>query len=472
MKKTRVLGTFSLAMITVAAIISLRNLPLSAVFGMSSIFYFALAAIGYFIPIALVTAELATGWPKPGGNYIWVGEAFGKPWGFFTLWMSWMESISWFPAILAFTAAMLAHLIHPLFPGLEHSKAFYFTIMLLVFWGATFINFLGIETSSWVSSLGVITGTLIPGALIILLGIWWILAGHPSHIEFSWSALIPDFRLETMVFFSGILFALSGVELAVFHIRDAKHPQKDYPRALAIASFIIFVVSILGTLAIAVVVPQNDISLLSGIIQAFTVFFGSFNLLWAVPIMALLALIGALAGINTWTVGPAKGLLVTAEDGFLPPALKKVNAKGAPTGMLIFQGCVGTILSFIFLFMNDHSAAFWVLTALAAQFTVVQYGLVLCAAVWLRYSQPEIKRTYRVPGGNIGIWIISLIGIIFCMFGFAIVFIPPEQLETGDRTVYQLLLLVSFIILTIPPIVLSYYRHINQKKIFQPVNPL
>lgn len=463
-KQARVLGTFTLAMITVAAIISLRNLPLSAEFGLSSIFYLIVSALVFFIPIALVTAELATGWPRPGGNYVWVSEAFGKKWGFFALWMAWMESIAWFPAILAFTAVMLGHLLAPLFPGLEESKLFYFAVMIIVFWGATFLNFLGIETSGWVSSLGVITGTLIPGALIIGLGLWWFFAGHPAQIIFDWDAIIPEFRLDTMVFFAGILLGLAGVELAAFHIREARNPQKDFPRALAIAIVIIMLVSILGTLSIAIVVPQKEISLLSGLIQAFTVFFDRFDMLWAVPMMALLALIGSLAGINTWTIGPAKGLLVTVQDGFLHPALQKVNKKGVPTGMLIFQACIGTVLSFVFLWMDSHSAAYWVLTALAAQFTVVQYGLVFAAALRLRYSQPKVARAYTVPGGKPAIWILTFIGITACLLGYLIVFIPPAQLNTGDRTEYQTLLLVSFILLAILPIVMAAHQRRIRKK--------
>lgn len=457
-KPTRVLGTFTLAMITVAAIISLRNLPLSAEFGLASVFYFVVAALVFFIPIALVTAELASTWPKAGGNYIWVGTAFGKPAGFFALWMAWMESIAWFPAILAFTAAMLAHLVAPIFPGLEENKYFYFSVMIIVFWGATFLNFLGMETSSWVSALGVVSGTLIPGVLIIGLGLWWIMMGHPSHIEFSWSALIPEFRLDTMVFFSGILLGLAGAEIAAFHIRESKDPQKSYPRALGIASIVILLISILGTLAIAVVVPQEDISLLSGLIQAFTGFLTPFNLLWAVPILAGLALVGSLAGINTWTVGPAKGLLVTAEDGFLPKHLGQVNKKGVPTGMLIFQATVGTVLSFVFLWMDSHSAAYWVLTALAAQFTVVQYAMVFAAFLWLRYKYPHIYRPFKVPGGSFGMWAISLIGIAACSFGFWIVFVPPAQLETGDRTEYQTMLALSFIVLSLLPLYLAALR--------------
>lgn len=465
-KQTRVLGTFTLAMITVAAIISLRNLPLSAEFGLSSVFYFVIAALVFFIPIALVTAELASTWPQAGGNYIWVGEAFGKSTGFFALWMAWMESIAWFPAILAFTAAMLAHLIAPLFPGLEENKYFYFSVMLIVFWGATFLNFLGIETSGWISALGVVSGTIIPGILIIGLGIWWVVMGHPSHIEFSWSALIPEFRLDTMVFFSGILLGLAGVEIAAFHIRESKDPQRSYPKALGLASIVILTISILGTLAIAMVVPQEEISLLSGLIQAFTGFLEPFGLQKAVPLLACLALIGSLAGINTWTIGPAKGLLVTAEDGFLPKHLRFVNKRGVPTGMLIFQACVGTILSFVFLWMESHSAAYWVLTALSAQFAVVQYALVFAAALWLRYKEPNIHRAFRVPGGKIGIWMVSIIGIVACVFGFWIVFVPPSQLDTGDRTEYQIMLVLSLSVLSLLPLYMAALRRRRREKEF------
>ncbi len=454
----RVLGTFTLAMITVAAIVSLRNLPLSAEFGLASIFYFVISALIFFIPAGLVTAELATGWPRAGGQYIWVSEAFGKPIGFFALWMAWMENIAWFPVILAFTAAMLAHLLSPVFPGLEENKIFYLIVMLSIFWGVTFLNFFGIELSGWITSIGTVCGTIIPGILIIALGLWWFLSDQATHIVLSWDQLVPEFRLDTMVFFSGILLGFSGVEIAAFHIREAKNPQKDYPLALAVASAIILVISILGTLSVAFVVPQEDISLLSGLIQAFTVFFSAFHLLWLVPIMALFALIGAMAGINAWIAGPAKGLLITAEDGFLPKSLETVNARGVPIGMLIFQAIVGTLLSFAFLWMDSHNAAFWILTGLSAQFTVVKYAMLFAAAVKLRYSQSNVLRPYRVPGGKFGIWLIAIMGIAVCLFGFFIVFIPPVQLNTGDRVTFQSLLVVSLLILSLIPIYFSYKR--------------
>jgi len=67
----RVLGVFVLAMINVCIIASLRSLPLMAEEGFSLVFFFVVAALMFLIPSALVSAELATGWPKNGGVYLW-----------------------------------------------------------------------------------------------------------------------------------------------------------------------------------------------------------------------------------------------------------------------------------------------------------------------------------------------------------------------------------------------------------------
>jgi amino acid transporter len=83
--KGKVLSVFTLMMINVIAVDSLRTLPISAEYGSSLIFYYVVAAVCFFIPTALVTAELATGWPNTGGAYVWVTKAFGPKIGFTTL---------------------------------------------------------------------------------------------------------------------------------------------------------------------------------------------------------------------------------------------------------------------------------------------------------------------------------------------------------------------------------------------------
>lgn len=440
-------------MITLAAIVSLRNLSLIAGLGISAVFFLCIAGLIFFLPTAFVVAELAATWPRPGGCYVWVGEAFGKPLAFFTLWASWMASIAWFPTILVFTSAMLAHTLSPIIPNLAYSQSFIMLCLLGIFWGATLINFFGIEFSGFISSCGVIIGTLIPGALIILLGLWWVYGGHHSHIPLTIPELVPSFTMDNLTLFAGVLLSLAGIEVAAFHVREAKDPQRSYPRALLLASAMILIIYILGTLSIALVVPNEELSLASGLIQAFAVFFTQVGFPWMIPLLAASLLLGALACINAWVAGPAKGMLVVAQDGFLPPWLSKVNKHGVPTSLLIIQAVVGSALSLLFIYMNSNSSI-WLLTALSAQFTCLMYVFIFGAAIKLRYSQANVHRPFKV----IAIWLVAGIGIIACIFSFAIVYVPNSQLVAIENTIYNMLLIVAFILLLLPTLPLIKYR--------------
>ena len=65
-----------MAMLTVCSVFSLRNLPSMAEYGWNIIFFLSAAAACFFIPSALVSAELASTYPQRGGVFIWVKEAF------------------------------------------------------------------------------------------------------------------------------------------------------------------------------------------------------------------------------------------------------------------------------------------------------------------------------------------------------------------------------------------------------------
>ena len=70
--KSGTIGVFTLAMMNVAAIVSLRGLPAEAEYGLSSVFYYIFAAVFFLIPVALAAAEMATAWPQKGGVFRWV----------------------------------------------------------------------------------------------------------------------------------------------------------------------------------------------------------------------------------------------------------------------------------------------------------------------------------------------------------------------------------------------------------------
>jgi amino acid transporter len=255
-----------------------------------------------------------------------------------------------------------------------------------------------------------------------------------------------------MVFFVGVILSLAGMEMSAFHAREAKDPQRDYPRSILISALIILVLSILGSLAIALVVPPKDVSLFAGLMQAFKEFFKAFGISWALPWLALFAIIGSLAGVNTWIIGPAKGILASAQDGYLPPWMQTKNKQGMPIGTLLTQAVLGSVLSLVFFLMPTINSAFWIITALTVQFAMLMYGLIFLSAIKLRFTQPQKVRPYKIPGGQWGMLVVAGTGILAASYAFIIGFIPPMQLETGSILVYEGYLIGGLVGLSLPPV--------------------
>ena len=188
LSKKRVITVFTLTMFNISIMASLRNLPLVATIGLEMISFFIITALTFLIPSALVSAELATGWSKSGGIYVWVREALGDRWGFFAIWMQWAHNLTWYPAILSFVAATLAYVIDP---ALATNKLFIISVILIFFWGMTFANYFGLKTSSLLSTIGVISGTILPGLFIIAVATYWVTSGKPTAIFENTSSILP-----------------------------------------------------------------------------------------------------------------------------------------------------------------------------------------------------------------------------------------------------------------------------------------
>lgn len=454
-KITKILSAFSLSMIAVSAIVSLRNLPLAAEYGLGSIFFYVVAGLAFLIPTALVAAEMSTAWPKKGGLYVWVSEAFGHRYGFLATWLEWVMNTVWNPTALSFLAATFAYIVNP---ALVNDRTFMVSVMLIVFWGATFANFFGMKASSLISSIGVIIGTLIPGFFIIILAIIWLSLGNLSQISFSIENVIPDLRFDNCVFFAGVLLGLAGMEVAAFHASEVKNPKVDYPKAIFYATILILVIFIFGTLSIAIVVPAKKISLVAGLMEAVDNFLDPFHLKWLTKVFGGAIILGALAMISTWIAGPSQGLLATAEHGDLPPVMRKQNKKGMPVVILVIQAVIASLFSLVFLLMPNVNASYWILTALTAQLTTLIYLLMFSAAIYLRYSQPKKPRPYKIPGGNVGMWIVAGLGILASLFALFIGFVPPAQLEIGNLFFYEAFLILGILILSLPPFILAKFR--------------
>ncbi len=455
------LSVFSLMMINVAAVLSLRALPGMAEYGYTLISYLALTAVCFFLPSALVSAELASAWQEDGGVYLWVKEAFGSKWGFVAVFMQWVENLPFFPAVLAFAASDIAYTIYPPLAG---NRIFVAVVIWVTMWVATLLNFRDMKLSAFFSSSGAVAGTIIPGVLIIVLGVVYLGEGKPVQIAFSAPDLLPEFdNPHQLMLIAAMLMSFLGMEMSAVHVNEVADPARSYPRAIFAACAIIMSLSLLGSLAIAFVIPAGDVSLSAGVCQAFAELFRIHGLPFMTPVVAFLLAYGALAAVVTWMAGPAKGILQVAREGYLPQSWRRTNKYGMPTTILVVQAALSSLLAVAVLFMPTVSSAFMLMSALAAQLYLIMYLLMFAAAIRLRYTKPDLKRGYSIPGGMVGIWLVCGMAMVASLFIIVCGFIPPEAVEKQGNTAvasYIAFLMAGMVIFTGVPI---YFHRRAQK---------
>ncbi len=453
---TKALTVFSLTMITVGSVDSIRNLPATALFGSQLIFFFTLAALLFLIPCALISAELASTYPEQGGIYTWVKHAFGKRIGFLAIWLQWIENVIWYPTLLSFVAGTIGYLISP---DLAQSPYFLISVILCAFWGVTALNLMGMETSAFFSSLCTLTGLLLPMTLIISLGFVWFFSGKPIQLDLAFDKLLPHWGdKDAWMSLTAIMMSFCGIEIATVHAGDVENPQRAFPLALAYSVGIVLVTLILGSLAIASVLPHDSISLVAGIMQAFDAFFHAYHMTWIMPLIALMLVLGGLGSVNNWIIAPTKGLLVAAEEGNLPESLCATNQHGAPTTLLIYQAILVSLLCAAFLLLPTINSAYWFLTALAAQLYMIMYLIMFVTAIVLRLKNPNKKAAFKVPGGTKGLIFVASIGIFSTLTTIVISIFPPSDVDIHSITRYVLSLLIGCFILCVPPLLLKDHK--------------
>lgn len=473
----------TLALMTVASVVSLRGLPMMAAEGLTMIFYILFATFVFLLPAAMVSAELGSAFGSSrGGVYTWVKEAFGPRWGFVAIWLQWIQNVVWYPTVLGYAAACLAYLFMD--PALATSGTYTGIVILVAYWCATLVALVGSTAVNAVTRYGVVLGTLLPGVVIIVLGLLWVDQGNPiafmPHVQDAANAatvhaharFFPHMTgLGSVAFLAGIVLLFAGVEVQAVQASEMSNPSRDFPMAMFLASAIVVVLFTLGSLAVAAVIPAKDISLTAGLMQAFEVLLNKFHLGFLVPVLGLLMAFGAIGGVMSWVTGPSRGLLETAREGEMPPMLAKVNKAGAPVTLLFIQAAIVTVLALLYFIMRDVSVAFFVLSAMTATLYLAMYMLMFAAAIRLRTTRPDLPRAYHVPGGLVGMWIVGGIGFLGVTFALIVGFFPPTNLPVGNPVLYVGLVAFGMIFFVGLPLIIQLFKKPSWKTAAENTSP-
>lgn len=475
---SRRLNGLTLSLMMVAATASLRTLPPLAVHGVGSVALVLIPALVFFLPLALVAAELGSGWR--GGLYGWVKQAFGDRMGFVASWCLWIQAVIGFPLVLTVAARAVATLLPP---SLATRGLFITVVVLVLSWLCTVLALAGLRTVATLSARFLVVGTLAPAIVLVLLGLSWVLTGHASAAPLTlqaWlSGLLPAATklgglprstadlggalsgvVGVLALLASHLQAFTGLEMNALHTRSLANPQKEIPRAIALAGGLTLLILIPTTVAIALVVPARDISLTAGVMEAYAALLTRLDLGWAIKGMALVLVIGVLGGVLTWTAGPSTGLLLAARSGALPRWWQATNAQGMPRNILLAQAGLVTLLVIGCGVLPEASAA-RLLQALAIQLYLLLYGLVFASALRLRQLQPHVKRGFVCP--NLPFW--GRLGLAVALLAFVLGLLPPEATTRTSPISHVALQLSGLLVLVAPPLLV----HANRQKRWQVV---
>ena len=420
----------ALALMTVSSVASLRPAPTMAVYGLACVFLYVLPAIVFLIPTALVSAELASGWS--GGVYRWVTEGISPRMGFTAAWHQYAMTLFYYPTLLSFVAGTLAYVIAP---DLASSGVWTAVVIITVYWLGVIVTLRGgIGVVAKLASSGVLIGTLIPGALLVTLGIVYLAQGNPSAAPMDAEHIFPAWTgIASIVLIVSNFGAYSGMEMNAVHVNRLRDPSRQFIKVMLVATALVLLILILPPLAISWVVPAADVSLTAGIMQAFEAVLAFFGIQWLTPIIALAIVSASLAGFLTWLAGPSRSLLlVSREGGYMPPWFQRTNPAGVQVNILAAQGVLTTILALLYAFVPAVSNAYWIFMTITTSVYLLMYLSMFLAAYNLRKRQPDHPRGYRAPA----LTLLCAMGFLSSLAAIAISFVPPSQLGTLSTTGY------------------------------------
>jgi len=364
---------------------------------------------------ALSYGELSGMYPKAGGQYVYLREAFGKLYGFLYGW-------SFFAVIQTGTIAAVgvgfAKFTGYLVPGLSEKH-----ILFQAPWGSpisagqlfgigiifllTFLNTLGIKSGKWIQFIFTFAKIAAMGALIFCgflfftdHSIWqanWSDMWSASHTVVGKDGTITRTSLmgiEELIgpicaAMVGALFSSDAWNNVTFIAGEIKKPERNIGLSLAIGTLVVTIIYVSMNLMYVHVMSIHDIGFAPEdrvALAAALKIFGPVG----TTFIALMIMVSTFGCNNGLILSGSRVYYTMAKDGLFLPAAAKLNAKGVPgpalwmqfvwASALCLSGKYGDLLDFII-------------------FTVLVFYILTIAGIFkLRRTHPDMHRPYKAFG--------------------------------------------------------------------------
>lgn len=459
-KYNRLTGLKLFAM-TSSMVISVNELAPFGKTGPTALFYILLAGILWFIPITQMAGEMASvkGWEK-GGIFTWVKGTLGEKTGWVTLFYQWIHITIGMNMMMYVIIGALSITLNV--PAFNTTPWLRFVLMMVILWTITLVEYVGVKKigriAEWLFGLGI----ALPVILLIIAFIVYLIQGRPIYFHLSINNMIPhDLSGATLVAFVPFILAFCGGEASAPHVQHLRHP-KVYSKVMWGLALTAMCFDLLGSLAIGMAVPKDQITNSTGFVYAFGKIVDSIGLPGDLiqKIIGVLLAAGIIGELGNWLSGPSQGMFVAAQEGYMPKYFAKSTKRDVPMRLIILQSLIVTISAIILTFSSGSNSDFAFNVSMAsttAQYLIV-YILMLIAYMNLKIKHDDLPRSYYMSKNRVWSIIISIIALIITIIAFFVSFIPADGTPTNLRVLYIGIMVGICIVVTILPLIIYHYR--------------
>jgi glutamate:GABA antiporter len=456
------MGFWDVMLFNIATVLGPRWIAAAAHNGTSSLSLWALAAVLFFLPMALVINELSSRFPEEGGLYVWAKEAFGDFHGFVAGWNYWIYTVFYFPGLLLASVSMSAYVLGGKGAPLSENRAFLeigsYGLLLV----AVLFNIIGLNIGKWLQNAGGVS-TYLPLLILTALGaVVWVRFGPATH--FTWSNIWPSLNLDTVNFWSQIAFAFTGLELVSCMSGEIHNPRRTLPRAALTSGALIALMYMIGTTAVLAIAPAAEIDPKSGVFHAITVASIALKLGFIGVLAAILVTVGNAGGVGSTVAGIARVPFVVGIDRYLPKAFGKIHPKWrTPYISILVQAGVSAIVLRVSQINESTRGAYQVLIDAAIILYFIPFLYMFAAAIKLagRKDRVENQQAVLVPGGKAGVWIASVLGFVVTFLSIGFSLYPPG--DSANRVSF-LVKVVSWVGGSLALGLFLYFRGVREKQ--------
>lgn len=285
---------------------------------------------------AMTFSELGSRYPKAGGVYVYLKEAYGEMAGFL---------YGWIILLIVNTGALgalsmgLADYLSFFFELSDHQKTI---IAIGIILTLTIINIFGVKTSGRLAQI--FTGLkLLAIAVIIIVGLSF---GDMTHFQEQMTAINQDKSLMQAMLLAlvGVFWSFGGWHHATYLSGEVKNPKRSVPRAMIIGTLTVTIIYLLANLAFMFLLPGGEMAASKRVAgDALVTVYGFGGK--AVAVAIIVSIIGT---ISIYTMTAPRIYYSMAKDGIFFKSLSTLHPRfKTPYIAMLFQAFWAIVLLLI-----------------------------------------------------------------------------------------------------------------------------